>query len=199
MQWDTYRMSIVGQYDGVNLVNSFFYQETVVGNQGEGPIRALFDASLDMREAFLEFLNIDYQATCVTIRRLAPGMTEVVSFPFTGTGGLNFAGLAATNFGLLRYWTKPHSSRSRNSIRIGALSEILQQGGQFTNSTYTALNTFLSQWVGTDLISDGYTFRPIRSRKPDDIILQPLPRVDRAELDPRVRNDRSRTPYQCTG
>ncbi len=199
MQWDTYRMSIVGSYDSVNIVNSFFYQETVTGNVGAGPMNALFNATASMRDAFMDFLNIDYQATCVTIRRLAPGMTEVVSFPFTASGGVNFPGLSPTNFGLLRYWTKPHSSRSRNSIRIGALSDILQQGGQFTNSTYVAINAFLAEWAGVDKVSDGYTFRPIRSRNPSDTILQPLPRVDRAELDPRVRNDRSRTPYQCTG
>lgn len=197
-QWDTYRLSVVGVYDTVNVINSFYYQEVVTGNVGEGPLFSLFDAFENTLEAYVGTLNAGYQGTCITIRRLSPGITEAATFPFTDNGALGVPGLPATNYALMCYWVAPHISTQRNHFKFPAISEIMHQGGQFNNAAVTLYDAFWDEFTNP-ISADGYTFNPIRSRKPTDPILQPLPTVTRGSLTPNVRNTRGRNVYICTG
>ena len=197
-QWDTYRLSVVGNYDTVNTVNSFYYQELVTGNVGTGPIDALFNAFQPVYTAYLSCLNVAWEASCVTVRRLSPGITESKSYDVSDPGGIIGDGLPSTNYALMCYWASPHNSKNSNHFKFPAVSELMHQGGQFNNSAITIYDGFWSAF--TDLINDnGYTFQPIRSRKPTDTILQPLPGVTRGSVQPQVRNTRGRNVYVCTG
>lgn len=197
-QWDTYRVALVGSYDTVNTVNLLYFQETVTGNVGSGPIDALHQSLADLTDEYVANMNASWAAQCITVRRLAPGMTEVESFGWVANGQVGGDGLPATNYGLLRMWALPHVSSRRNHIKIPAISESWQEGGQFTNGAVQALDSLLEQVIMSRSFN-GYTFIPIRPRQPNDPITEPLPQLSVVQLDPIVRNTRSRNVYTCTG
>ena len=197
-QWDTYRLSLVGTYDNVNIVNSFYYQEVVTGNVGTGPLDALWTAFNPVTTAYVGAIVSAYQGVCGTVRRLSPGITESRSYAWTAAGAIPADGLPVTNYALLRYSAVPHNSRKRNHIKYPGVAELSHQGGQLNNDGVTLYNAFVTEFLKA-LTADGYTFNPITSRKPEDPITQPLPRVSRAAVDAIVHNTRGRTVYVCTG
>lgn len=199
-QFDTYRVSLVSRLDTVNIVNSFFFQEITTGNIGSGPLVTLYDIlSEEFVPAYLDMLSSDLQMTCVTVRRLEPGMSEVNIFPEQGNGSRAAGALPATCYGLLRYSTLPRNSSDRNHVKISGISKDDAEAGQLDNAFITAANEFLTQWFATELTDNGYEFNPIKSRKPADPVLEPLPRVEIAQFEPCLRNTRNRDVYVCTG
>lgn len=196
---DVHKLALVSQYEGVNCINLFYFQTSVIG-AGQSELQNLITAfQATWLPAIANFCLNEVNFQAITARTLKPAITATLTQFINVNGDLSGKGLPSTCVQQITVWPIPSTTRSANWWRFTGIPHTAHRQGKLDNAHVTLLNNFGTAATSGDISNGGYTFRPVTKPKANDQAGVPRAPLRAYWTKPTVLNQRSRQYSVITG
>ncbi len=191
---DTYSATLASSLAGESMLNTFYFQITAESGNDDDMESLAQLVQDEIVPEVQKWCSDQWQADNAIVRRLKPAITDSLVLPLSGNGDLPQLPLPTTCYMLIGYYSSPYVKGSSYHWKFSGLPHDANNQGKLTDAAIVRATDFINKITGGNIIVNGNAFNPINSKDAGLGGGAVLPQIDKARVNPLIRNVISRQP-----